>query len=384
MDRVYVAVAATAGLFVAVQLGALALVDPFVDAGFQMVEDPTDPSNSLVYVGAILVATAAMLGAMKYGVDRLLQGVIIFAAVFISFYVFTVVVPPAITVAGVNVLAVLAALGLGAGLLLYPEWYVIDAAGVVMGAGAAGLFGISIGLLPAIVLLLVLAVYDAVSVYGTEHMLALASGAMDLRLPVVLVVPLTLSYSFLDEEGPESLEGESASSDGGRAVTDDPDETGEIGDSDDETGEIGDSDDAGGETHGAIDPDGGTGDAVENRETQGDPSDPETPDDPVSRDAFFIGLGDAVIPTILIASAAFFRPGDVPLLDVPGIALTVPALGAMVGTIAGLLVLMSMVMRGRAHAGLPLLNGGAIAGYLVGATIAGVSIVEAIGVAPYL
>ncbi len=45
-----------------------------------------------------------------------------------------------------------------------------------MGAGAAALFGISFGLLPAILLLSVLAVYDAISVYGTEHMLDLAEG----------------------------------------------------------------------------------------------------------------------------------------------------------------------------------------------------------------
>ena len=68
----------------------------------------------------------------------------------------------------------------------------------------------------------------------------------------------------------------------------------------------------------------------------------------------------------------------------PGVAVTVPALGAVVGTLAGLLVLMWMVMKGRAHAGLPLLNGGAIAGYLIGALVAGIALVEAVGLGPYL
>ena len=347
MNRAAIAVLATLGLFVLVQLGSLALVQPFMDAGYQTVEDPSDPANSLLYIGAILVATVVMLAAMKFGVDRLLQGLIVFAAVFLSFYVFTVVIPPVVTVAGLNAPAVLAALGLGAGLLVYPEWYVIDAAGIVMGAGAAGLFGISFGLLPALVLLVVLAVYDAVSVYGTEHMLTLASGVMDLRLPVILVIPLTLSYSFLEETGPETLEDGADSEDDGAAESD------------------------------ASDSDGTTGDAG------GDDAD-ETPEDPFDRDAFYIGLGDAVIPTILVASAAFFRPGDAPLLDVPGIALTVPALGAMVGTLAGLVVLMWMVMKGRAHAGLPLLNGGAIAGYLLGAILAGIALIDALGIAPYV
>ena len=346
-----VAVAATVGLFVLVQAGSLALIQPFMDAGYQTVEDPSDPTNSLLYLGAILVATLVMLAALKFGIDRFLQGLVVFAAVFLSFYVFAVVIPSVVTVGGYNLLAVVAALGLGVGLLVYPEWYVIDAAGVVMGAGAAGLFGMSFGLLPAIVLLIALAVYDAISVYGTEHMLTLASGVMDLRLPVVLVVPLTLSYSFLQEAGPETLEG-------GVEKADEPDGTDES-DADDEA----------------------DGDAT------GEGSESESEDDteaPFERDAFFIGLGDAVIPTILAASAAFFRPGDPALLNVPGVAVTVPALGAVVGTLAGLLVLMWMVMKGRAHAGLPLLNGGAIAGYLIGALVAGIALVEAVGLGPYL
>ena len=338
MKRAYVAVAATVGIFLLVQLGALALVEPFMEAGYQTVEDPSDPTNSLLYIGAILVATAVMLVAMKFGVDQLLQGLIVFASVFLSFYVFSVVVPAVLTFGGLNVLAVAAALALGVGLLAYPEWYVIDAAGIVMGAGAAGLFGISFGLLPALVLLVVLAVYDAISVYGTEHMLTLASGVMDLRLPVVLVIPLTLSYSFLEEEGPET-------------ISDDEDEA-------EETSEA-ESDDTEGATE-------------------------EEQPDPFERDAFFIGLGDAVIPSILVASAAFFRPGDAPLLDVPGLAVTVPALGAVLGTTVGLLVLMWMVMKGRAHAGLPLLNGGAIAGYLLGALAAGIALVDAVGLTPYV
>jgi len=332
MKRAYVAVAATVGVFLLVQLGALALVEPFMEAGYQTVEDPSDPTNSVLYIGAILVATAVMLVALKFGVDQLLQGLIVFASVFLSFYVFSVVIPAVVTVGGLNVLAVGAALGLGVGLLAYPEWYVIDAAGIVMGAGAAGLFGISFGLLPALVLLVVLAVYDAISVYGTEHMLTLASGVMDLRLPVVLVIPLTLSYSFLEEEGPETI-----------------------------------SDD----------------DAEETSEAESDDTEEEPPE-PFERDAFFIGLGDAVIPSILVASAAFFRPGDAPLLDVPGLAVTVPALGAVLGTTVGLLVLMWMVMKGRAHAGLPLLNGGAIAGYLLGTLVAGIALVDAVGLTPYV
>ncbi|WP_254767965.1 presenilin family intramembrane aspartyl protease PSH [Salinilacihabitans rarus] len=316
--RIFGAVLATVLLFLGVQLGALALVEPFTESGMQAVEDPQDPTNSLLYFAVVLVMTGFMLAAFRYGARRLVRAVVVVVSVMLAWFVFAEVLPPVVVVGAVGLLPLAAAAAVGVGLFVYPEWYVIDAAGVVMGAGAAGLFGISFGLLPAIVLLSVLAIYDAISVYRTGHMLSLAEGVMDLRIPVVLVIPTTLSYSFLADEGPEAL--------------------------------------------------GGDGD--------GDAADPDR-EDAAGREAIFVGLGDAVIPTILVASAASFL--DAPALGVPGIALNVPALGALCGTIAGLLALMYAVMQGRPHAGLPLLNGGAIGGYLLAAVASGLPVATALG-----
>jgi presenilin-like A22 family membrane protease len=334
-SRAYWGAALAALIFLLVQLGALALVPTFDAAGYQTIEDPSDPTNSLLYIGAILVMTALMLAAFKYNLDQVIRGIIILTSGMLAWYVFSVVAPPAVAVG----LAALVSLAL----LVYPEWYVIDTAGVLMGAGAAGLFGISFGLLPAIVLLSLLAVYDAISVYGTEHMLDLAEGVMDLNIPVVLVIPLTLSYSLLDEEETNvTADGETAT-DGG------PDET---TDAERDSGE---------------------------QESRGEAVSP----DAVDRDAFFIGLGDAVMPTVMVASGAFFLDaGNLGLAALP--ALNLAALLSMVGTFVGLAILLWMVMKGRAHAGLPLLNGGAIGGYLLGAVLSGVSVVQALGLGPYL
>jgi presenilin-like A22 family membrane protease len=84
-----------------------------------------------------------------------------------------------------------------------------------------------------------------------------------------------------------------------------------------------------------------------------------------------------VIPAVLVASAATFSPAAP--LSVPYLGLNLPALLAATGTIAGLLLLLRWVMRGRPHAGLPLLNGGAIGGYLLGSVLAGVPLIEAVG-----
>jgi len=367
------------GIFLLVQLGALALVGPFQQEGHQVVEDTGDPTISFIYIGAILVVTGLMLVAIRYGGDSVLRLFIVFAGAYIALFVFQVVVPDVATVTvadtQVDVVAWLGAIGLGLALYLYPEWYVIDAAGVIMGIGAAGLFGINFGILPALVLLTVLAVYDAISVYGTEHMLTLASGVMEMRVPVVLVVPLSLSYSFLDADNP-------VEDDEDREVDPpDPDEDDEDREVDppdpDELGELG--------------PD-GVAKLDEERLGALDEETLDTLDDDLveaiqealpGRDALFIGLGDAVIPTVLVASAAFFVDAG-PELSLLGIPATVPAIGAMLGTLLGLVVLLWMVLKGRAHAGLPLLNGGAIAGYLAGALLSGMTIVDALGVSGFL
>jgi len=226
---------AIVGIFLLVQLGALALVEPFQEEGHQVVEDTSDPSISVAYLLAILVMTALMLAAIKYGGASLLRLLIIFAGAYISFFVLQILVPsgvnPTVDGTSADVFAGGGALAIGLALYLYPEWYVIDAAGILMGIGAAGLFGVNFGILPAVVLLTVLAVYDAISVYGTEHMLTLAEGVMEMRVPVVLVVPLSLSYSFLDSDPPESLQegddtaGGSADNTAGESADDERDDT---------------------------------------------------------------------------------------------------------------------------------------------------------------
>jgi len=361
--RVVAAGAATVAIFLAVQVGALALVGPFESAGYRAVENPSNPANSAIYLGAILVATAAMLGTIKLGADWVLRGFVILSAGFVSLYVFSVLLPAPLgwSIAGIatSPLALAAAGLLVIALLVHPEWYVIDAAGIVMGMGAAALFGISFGLLPAVVLLVALAVYDSISVYGTEHMLTLADGVMELKLPVVLVIPLTLSYSFLDDSP---------------STADDPDQRAVEADGGDDAaaGEPADTD--GGEPSRAR-----RTSSDERSESGGD--DAADRPDLDDRDALFIGVGDAVMPGVMVASAAVFAPAP-PF--VAGFALTLPALTAMIGTLCGLVALLWFVMQGRAHAGLPLLNGGAVGGYLFGALAAGIPLVRALGLGPYV
>ena len=285
-------------LFVAVPLFALALVPTFDEAGLQATPNPEDPTNSLLYFAAILVFTAFILFVVKRGVERVLQAVILASVAVLTFYTLVAVVGLFVTETVAFLIAAASAVGIAAAVGFYPEWYVVDTAGVLMGAAGAGIFGISFGIVPALLLLVVLAVYDAIAVYRTKHMLTLADGVMDLKLPVMFVVPQRLDYSFTDTD-------EELTEDGGH-------------------------------------------------------------------DALFMGLGDAVIPGILIASAAHFI--DVPLVE------NFAVFGAFVGAFVGFVLLMRKVAKGEPHAGLPFLNGGTILGFFVGAYFVGQPAFSAIGI----
>lgn len=79
-----------------------------------------------------------------------------------------------------------------------------------------------------------------------------------------------------------------------------------------------------------------------------------------SKEALFMGLGDIIFPGMLVLSAVQWLETDNSFAI---------AMFTLAGSLLGYLALMSYVARGKAQAGLPLLNGGAILGYLIGGMI---------------
>jgi presenilin-like A22 family membrane protease len=282
---------------IAIQLVALLLAHPFQASDIKAFSNPESVFNPLYYVLLVLAFTAFLLLIIKSGrrwVIQLIMGLVIISTLY---FVYSSVL---LSLAETGWLIAIAATAVTAFFLFYyPEWWVIDAVGILIGAGAAAIFGISLAVVPALVLLVALGVYDFVSVYETKHMISLAEGVVDLKLPVLFVLPRNRGYSHVKWAREASQV----------------------------TGE----------------------EKFEKRE------------------AFFMGLGDAVIPTVLVISANSF-------LSAPAIGLiNVPALGAAVGTIVGYAALMWFVLKGKPQAGLPFLNSGAIGGFLIASYIAGVN-----------
>lgn len=293
----YIPVIGMAFMLLVVQLIALALSKPLDVNNFKAFENPNSTGNVLIWVAIILIFTAFIFLVIKLNKKWIIQAFILITVGWTLAYVFYAIFSTFLQ-ADINlVLTVILSIALTVVLYKFPEWYVIDIVGIILGAGSASIFGISLNIIPTLLLLVVLLIYDYIAVYQTKHMVALAEGVMDLRLPILLVIPKRWNYSFMNEKF-----------------------------------------------------------------------------DKEEREAFFMGLGDAVMPTLLVVSANFFIT-DAAYYSLPLIGtINIPALGAILGTFAGFSVLMAFVMKGKPQAGLPFLNGGVILGYIIGSLIAGTSI----------
>src|SRR3989440_6425494 len=305
MRREIPSIAAMAALLVGSQIAAIALSPIFAGAGFQAFQSPQDVTNTVIYLIMILAFTAVILGLVRYKRQNLAKYVIM-ASIFITL-AFILLLPlfyaldyaTGGTADGVllgnvaTVLAFLIAGGLIYLLVKFPEWYVVDAVGIVTAAGVTAILGISFGILPAVLLLVALAIYDAWAVYRTKHMVTLADELTSQRLPILLVIPKKAGYSFREQK---SLKEQVASGE--------------------------------------------------------------------EREAMFVGLGDLIIPGILSVSAfTFLGPLSGSSAGLPGSLLV--AIGSVIGSLGGFLVLMRFVLKGNPQAGLPLLNGGAVLGFLI-------------------
>ncbi len=204
-------------------------------------------------------------------------------------------------------------------LYIHPEWYVVNTVGVLVGAGVVVMLGITFVPSLIIIFMVLAAVYDAWAVYKSKHMLDLADTMIGLKLPILLVAPQERGYSMLEEQAPMRERVEQVES------KDDDDNT-----------------------------------ESENIMVKEDTT-PQMVLKPKKRpkEAMFMGLGDVIFPGMLVVSAVQWLPSHGLLIGMI----------TMLGGLVGYMALMTYVARGRPQAGLPLLNGGAILGYLIGGLI---------------
>ena len=188
-------------------------------------------------------------------------------------------------------------------LYVHSEWYVVNTVGILVGSGVIVMLGVSFVPTLIMIFMVAAAIYDAWAVYKSKHMLDLADTMINLNLPILLVAPQDTDYSFRAERTPASTEVSPPNLD------------------DEES------------------------------------SQPRERVIKKSNDAMLMGLGDVIFPGMLVLSTLQYIGGD------DG---WIMAMATLVGSLVGYSILMWYVGQGKAQAGLPLLNGGAILGYVLG------------------
>ena len=188
-------------------------------------------------------------------------------------------------------------------LYVHSEWYVVNTVGILVGSGVIVMLGVSFVPTLIMIFMVAAAIYDAWAVYKSKHMLDLADTMINLNLPILLVAPQDTDYSFRAERTPASTEVSSPN--------------------------------------------------VDDEES----SQPRERVIKKSNDAMLMGLGDVIFPGMLVLSTLQYIGGD------DG---WIMAMATLVGSLVGYSILMWYVGQGKAQAGLPLLNGGAILGYVLG------------------
>jgi presenilin-like A22 family membrane protease len=146
----------------------------------------------------LLASTGVILLLRRFMKGRLIRWVLL-GSVWVSFFstlyslIWVAVGDPAALISAVILSSLLVI-----ALVKWPRWYIIDAAAILLGAVTTSVLGISLSIPVTVVLLIVLAVYDVVSVYKTKHMLSLAEAILNSGLPLMLIVPK--GRKFVDGE----------------------------------------------------------------------------------------------------------------------------------------------------------------------------------------
>lgn len=328
------------GLFILiVQAGSLWLSATEYISSQPPLENPESVGYSVYYIIMLILFTALIIFLIKKNKTFIIRGIIYFAIAMTLYYVFTALLDKAIGLTYFTlILSIIAAVAFTILLYKYPEWYIIDFAGLMISIGACAVIGVSLSYVPIIVLMIGLLIYDFISVYKTKHMLTLANGMMDLKLPILFVIPKKWDYSYVDEDFSD----------------DDDDAENTEPSKETETGEVL-----------------AAAEIVEEVKIEERDAASEIKKKKKKSDALFMGLGDAVIPTLLVVSANHFIEHD-------GL-ISMPSLFTMVGTFVGFAVLMYVVSRGNPQAGLPFLNTGAILGFAAGVLISGATVSFSLG-----
>ncbi len=174
-----------AALFVITQILGLAVANVLIKEDIRttiITENPEDIENAIGLFVYILVMTAFLLIIITFvkfrGVTFLFESLALFAT---SVIVFGALIPEA---AGI-----LTVLLIGLRFLLRESIVIKNIACLVAVAGAGSLIGVSLGVVPVAIFLILLAIYDYIAVFKTKHMVKIAKAITKENVAFAFSIP---------------------------------------------------------------------------------------------------------------------------------------------------------------------------------------------------
>ena len=177
-------------------------------------EGATQGVNILFQLVMIFIFTIIIIWLARKGLDYLIKGIVMVALWFSLLYsiwpfiyllavLFDNITNGFLSIEILEYLMISGSLIVSIGLMIllnkFPEWYVVNGVGVLVGAGVITMIGVSFTPILIIIFMILAAIYDHWAVNKSKHMLELADTMIDLKLPVLLVAPKEKGYTFRNE-----------------------------------------------------------------------------------------------------------------------------------------------------------------------------------------
>ena len=180
--------AGMAGMFI-VTIGIGIFIQPLYDipeARAYGDEGTTQSSFILLQLLLIGIFTVAIIWLARKGLEHLIKGIVLLALALSLFHAiqpFTLLILYIIGFAtkySVVLSAVAITIASIVALLEYPEWWVVNSVGVMVGSGVIVLIGISFVPTLVIIFMVLAAIYDYWAVHKSKHMLELADTMIEI------------------------------------------------------------------------------------------------------------------------------------------------------------------------------------------------------------
>ncbi len=183
-------IAQVVGIFTGITILNDISKNPYVSS-LVVASDANEPINALYFMGYVLIGAVVMIIVIRKApffpiIFRAVEFMLIATSSSVVFYsaLRTIMGYEESTIIGIVIALIFSGIR-----LVYPQ--LKNAAAILATAGVGVVFGVSMGIIPIIIFLILLAIYDYIAVFTTKHMVEMANFVVkkNLALTITSTIP---------------------------------------------------------------------------------------------------------------------------------------------------------------------------------------------------